>query len=142
MSANTPKNWKKLLLRWGAALVIGVLIAWLSARARGMKADISPALYARYWSDGCFVSALVIGGVGALTWVSSTGFLDIFSYGFSSLLTLFTSLRKPKDQVSYFDYKTYRAEKRKPARCEWLIVGLLFLAASVILLQIYYRIGA
>ena len=76
-----------------------------------------------------------------MTWISTTGVMDIFGYGFSSLVTLFTSLRKPRDQMTFLDYKTYREEKRKPARTEWLLIGLGFLAASVALLAIYHRLA-
>ena len=130
---------KTLLLRWGPPAAAGALIAWGAARARGLNGEISPALAARYWSDGCFAAALLIGGIGALIWISTTGVLDIFSYGFSSLLTLFTSLRSPKKQMTYLDFKTYRDEKRKPSRPEWVIIGLVFLAVSALLLVLYYR---
>ena len=140
MSAKGGSTAKKLL-RWALPCIIGLIIAFFSARARGLNGDITPALAARYWSDGCFVSAVLIGGIGAMTWISTTGVMDIFGYGFSSLVTLFTSLRKPRDQMTFLDYKTYREEKRKPARTEWLLIGLGFLAASVALLAIYHRLA-
>ena len=95
----------------------------------------------RYWSDGCFVAAVLIGGIGALTWISTTGLFDIFKYGFSSVITLFTPFRKPKDQMSFYDYKTYQAEKRRPARFELLAVGVFFLALSILLLMAYSSAG-
>ena len=136
------RRWSKRtqrLISWGAVVGVGLLIAWLAARARGLQGGISPAMAVRYWSDGCFVAALLIGGFGLLIWISTTGVLDIFSYGLTSLLTLFTPFKKPENHPSYLDYKTYRAEKRKPARLELLVAGAIYLLASILLLAIYHR---
>ncbi len=139
MKHKETNSCKKSLILGGAAVAAGALIAWGAAAARGLKAGVGTEMALRYWSDGCFVSAILLGGLGALTWISTTGIFDIFSYGFSSLIMLFTPFRKPKDQMTFPDYKTYREEKRKPARFELLAAGLFFLALSVVLLLLYYR---
>ena len=132
---------RKSLILCAAAAAVGVLIAWGAASARGLKPGVGTAMALRFWSDGCFVSAILIGGVGALTWISTTGFFDIFGYGFSSVITLFTPFRKPENQMSFPDYKTYRAEKRGPVRFELLAVGAFFLLLSVVLLAAYSSAG-
>ena len=137
---DTNPRGKRLLL-CGCTAAAGALIAWGAAAARGLKPGIGTAMTLRFWSDGCFVSAVLIGGLGALIWISTTGIFDIFKYGFSSLLVLFTPFRKPKDQMSFYDYKTYQAEKRKPARPELLAVGAFFLILSVLLLAAYSSAG-
>ena len=137
MSDRENKPRRKRLILTGVTMAIGALIAWGAAAARGLKPGIGKMMAFRYWSDGCFVAAILIGGLGALTWISTTGIFDVFRYGFSSVITLFTPFRKPKDQMSFFDYKTYRAEKRKPARFELLAVGLFYFLLSVLLLAVY-----
>ena len=132
---------RKRLIFCGVTVAAGILIAWGAAAARGLKPGTGTAMTLRYWSDGCFVAAVLIGGIGALTWISTTGLFDIFKYGFSSVITLFTPFRKPKDQMSFYDYKTYQAEKRRPARFELLAVGVFFLALSILLLMAYSSAG-
>ena len=132
---------RKRLIFCGVTVAAGILIAWGAATARGLKPGTGTAMTLRYWSDGCFVAAVLIGGIGALTWISTTGLYDIFKYGFSSVITLFTPFRKPKDQMSFYDYKTYQAEKRRPARFELLAVGVFFLALSILLLMAYSSAG-
>ena len=133
---DTDPRTKRLIL-WALVLAVGALIAWGAAAARGLKAGVGTAMALRYWSDGCFVAAVLIGGVGALTWISTTGLFDIFAYGFSSVIVLFTPFRKPRDQMSFYDYKTCRAEKRRPARFELLAAGAFFLALSILFLVLY-----
>ena len=132
---------RKRLIFCGVTVAAGILIAWGAATARGLKPGTGTAMTLRYWSDGCFAAAVLIGGIGALTWISTTGLFDIFKYGFSSVITLFTPFRKPKDQMSFYDYKTYQAEKRRPARFELLAVGVFFLALSILLLMAYSSAG-
>ena len=132
---------RKRLILCSCVTAAGALIAWGAAAARGLGPGVGTAMALRYWSDGCFVSAVLIGGVGALTWISTTGIFDIFKYGFSCVVVLFTPFRKPKDQLSFYDYKTLQAERRKPARFELLAIGVLFLILSMILLAAYTHIG-
>lgn len=129
---------KKALLQYGITVLVGLCIALPSAFARGLAGGQGMALSARYLSDGCFVAAVVLIGIGALCWVSATGFFDIFSYAFKSLLVLFSPLKHPRDQQSFFDYKTMKAEKRGTVPKYILLVGLIYLAVSLVLLAIYY----
>ena len=131
---------KKLIL-YASVAAVGALFAWGAAAARGLKTGVGTAMALRYWSDGCFVAAVLIGGVGAMTWISTTGLFDIFAYGFSSVIVLFTPFRKPRDQKSFYDYKTFREEKRRPARFELLIAGVFFLALSILFLVLYSSMG-
>ena len=128
---------KKSLIRIGIAAVVGALIAWGAAAVRGLKPGIGTAMTLRYWSDGCFVAAILIGSIGALTWISTTGLFDIFSYGFSAAIRMFIPFGRKKDIMPFYDYKTYRAEKRQPALYE-LVVGIFFLLISGLLLALYY----
>lgn len=129
---------KKSLIRIGITVVVGALIAWGAAAARGLKPGIGTALTLRYWSDGCFVAAVLIGSIGALTWISTTGLFDIFSYGFSAAVRMFIPFGRKKDIMPFYDYKTYRAEKRQPALFELLVVGIFYLLVSGLLLWLYY----
>lgn len=133
---------KKRLLLIGVTTAVGILIAWGAASARGLKPGVGTVMALRYWSDGCFVAAILIGGVGALTWISTTGLFDIFSYGISAAIRMFIPFGRKKDIMPFYDYKTYRAEKRQPALFELLAVGIFFLLVSGLLLALYYSSGA
>lgn len=134
------RKWVRAL-QYGVTAAIGLAISALTAWYQGFSPAQPFALNARYLSDGCFVAAVLLVGVGALTWISCTGFFDIFSYAVKSLLVLFTSLRKPKDQISFYDYKLLKEEKRGAAPRFILHVGLVFLGLSVLFLALYHRGG-
>ena len=59
--------------------VIALAIATAVAYAQGFAPSQEAMLWCRHFSDGMFVAAMMLGGLGALIWVSSTGFFDIFS---------------------------------------------------------------
>ena len=71
-------KWVSVLLRYGVTAVIGVVISAMTAWHQGFAWSQSFALNARYVSDGCFVAAVLLVGVGALSWISCTGFLTSF----------------------------------------------------------------
>lgn len=129
-------------VQYVSAIFVGLVIAVPVAFSQGLALGQPGYLSARYLSDGFFVAGLLIAGIGGLVWISSTGFFDIFSYGFHSLLVLFSSLRNPKDHEKYYDYKTMREEKRGQPLYFLVIVGAAFLLLAVICLGLYYNLPA
>lgn len=127
----------RLLLQYGVSAIIGLLIAVPLSLYRGFDASLPFSQNARYISDGCFVAGMLLTGIGALVWVSSTGFFDIFAYGFRSLLVLFTALVKPSDHKTFYEYKLDRERDRKKGVRFLLYVGLCFMLASYIFLRVY-----
>lgn len=124
----------------GVCAVVALAISVGIARYRGAAPDLPFALNCRFFSDGFFFSGLIFTGIGALTMIAGTGFFDMFSYAFRSLLVLFSWLRKPEDHVSYYDYKLERDAKRKKPLWTILITGLVCIALSVICLLLYYHL--
>ena len=133
------RKWAPVLLRYGITAAVGLGISAATAWHQGFAWAQSFALNARYLSDGCILAAVLLVGVGALGWISCTGFFDIFSYAVKSLLMLFTPLRKPEDQISFYDYKQLKAGKRGASPRFIFDVGVAFLALSVLFLWLYYR---
>jgi hypothetical protein len=127
------------LIKYGITTLVGAAIALPAAFARGLAGGQEWMLSARYLSDGCFAAAVLLIGFGGLCWISSTGFFDIFSYAFKSLLMLFSPLKKPGEHPSFFDYKTLKAEKRAAPPRYILFVGVGYLVASIVLLTIYHQ---
>lgn len=133
---------KKEAVRYIITAAIALLIAWPVATYRGMGAEQSAAWNARCLSDGFFTAGLLLTGLGALIWISTTGFFDMFSYAFHSLLVLFSPLRKPSEHESFFDYKQAKDMKRGKPLYFMVIVGVACLLVSVICLVLYYKLPA
>ncbi len=101
-----------------AAVVVFLYNAWnakldLTRYEYQIYAGMETAWTVRCVHDALFSAALIWLGFGGIMWVATTDFFDIFRYGFSSLLVLFTPFKSPKDHKKFYEYKQERAEKRK-----------------------------
>lgn len=121
------------------ALIVGLAIAIGVAFARGFSFQLPIKQMMQCLSDGFFVAGLLELGMGALIWVSTTGFFDMISYGFKSMLVLFTSLKNPKEHQNFYDYKTERDEHRGKTNFVLLIVGGALIVLSLVCLWLYYQ---
>ena len=133
---------KKTFISVLVQLGIALAIALFTAVKQGFALAGEAYLNFRYFSDGCFVSAVLFAGMGCLFWVSTTGFFDIFSYGFKSLLVLFSPLKRIKEHPHYYEYKCEKDAKRegKPLTHTTLFVGIGMVALSLICLALYYNL--
>ena len=133
---------KKTLTSLAVQLLIAAVIAVMAAVHQGFSLAGEGYLNCRYLSDGCFISAVIFIGMGGLLWISTTGFFDIFSYSFKSLLVLFSPLKKASEHPHYYEYKCEKEAKRegKPITHTTLIAGLVIMAASLICLALYYNL--
>lgn len=123
---------------YAACIVIGLLIAGLVAISADFGAGQTLSMNARILSDGCFVAGLIMTGVGLLVWISTTGFFDMFSYGFHSLLVLFSPLRKPEGHETFYDYKMAKDERRGRPMAALVVVGAGYILTSLLCLAVYY----
>lgn len=126
--------------RYGFSALAGVIIVVLVAARQGFALDQPPALNARYLSDGCFVAGLLLAGIGALMLIATTGFFDILSYGFQSLLVWVMPFRKPRDRVTFYDYKVAKELRRGKPSFFLLFTGLAYIVLSLVCLALYYRL--
>lgn len=133
---------KKTLLSIAVQLITAVIIAVSVAGYQGFALEQELYLNCRYLSDGFFVSAVIFVGLGVLLWISTTGFFDIFSYAFKSLLVLFSPLKKASEHPHYYEYKCEKDAKRegKPITHTVLVAGLIVLALCLISLALYYHL--
>lgn len=132
------KKWGKALSHAAYALAEPAL-AFAVARLRGLDFSKSVQLNARYLSDGFFVIGLLATGLGLLIWVSTTGFFDIMGYAVKSVVVLFSSLKKPKDHISFYDYKQIKNENRGKPLHALLLSGVACILLSLVCLVVYYR---
>ena len=128
---------KKNLLKYGIPALIGAAITIAVAMGQGLG-QVGAAMAMRALSDGCFVTTVLMGGMGALVWVSTTGFFDIFTYAGKSLLVLFSPMKQPEKLKKFYEYKADKDEKRKKADFTLLIVGVGYLLLSFAFLGGYY----
>ena len=128
---------KQKLLKFGVPFAIGAALALWVAWGQGLG-GVNAAWAMRTLSDGCFVSAVLLGGLGVLVWVATTGFFDIFTYAGKSLLVLFSPMRQPEKLKKFYEYKADKDEKRKKADFTLIIVGAAFLVLSFAFLGAYY----
>ena len=124
---------------WTAMAVAEAAVAAMLARYQGLDGAQTLSMNARCLSDGCFVVGLMMTGVGLLTWVATTGFFDMLSYGViygvRAFVGLFGGSRKPNDQ-SFYDYKMAKDEKRGSTQYAILASGIVFIGLSVVFLAI------
>ncbi len=134
-------NHKTKIWPFLASFLSGLIVSLAVARGRGLGSGQSPAMNARWLSDGFFVAAVMEVGLGALILISSsTDFFDMISYGFRSLLVLFTPFRKPEDQKSYYEFKLERQKKRVGPKWHLFISGVLLLALALAWFLVYLRL--
>ncbi|MBR4082360.1 MAG: DUF3899 domain-containing protein [Clostridia bacterium] len=127
---------KKKLLKYGLPFLIGAAIAVAVAAGQGLG-SVGAAMTMRALSDGCFVSTVLMGGLGLLIWVSTTGFFDIFSYAGKFALMAILPWKRLEKPVKFYDYKLEKEEHRKKGNHVLVIVGAVFLLLSVLFLLAY-----
>lgn len=87
--------------------------------------------------DGCFVSGVLLLGMGGLKWARNAGTFDMMSYGISSALHMtFPWIEQERKDADFVAYKERKKEERKPAG-DLLIAGAVYLVLAVIFLILY-----
>ena len=137
MSDNKKKWIKRIII-----LVLDViLITWISISRYNTRLASDPINVFHAMSDGFFVTGFLNFGLGALIWISTTGFFDVFGYSAKSILNFFLPRSwmermgmTPKGD--FYEYKVKRQEKRKepllPIETLWLggtmmLIALIFM---------------
>jgi len=117
----------------GAGLIIVFLVCW----PRGLFLEFDAVERYRILSDGFWIAAVAVGGVGILSAVASTGFFDLMGYAAGSLFAvLWRNVNKGRRAKDLYEYKLSREGKRRPA---WGLaaVGLGFFAAAVVFMLLH-----
>lgn len=123
-------------LKYSITAAIGTAFAVLIASQRGAFSSVTTADTLMAWCDGCFASAVLLGGIGLLAFVAAGGFFDIFSFGIRKLMLM---LQRDDNKLkgSYVDYKTAKAAKGRGGYGFLLIMAIIFLAGAFALLALY-----
>lgn len=128
----------KVLIQVVAGLLIAFFIMWYQGAFVATKtSDIVMAV-----GDGFTVAAVLYLGMGALMWISTTGFFDIFGYAFKRAARVFIPNFFVDAEGNFYEYKMEKVEKRKGfSQYSSLIIGAVFLVISIILTMVWYMIA-
>ncbi|MBR4032739.1 MAG: DUF3899 domain-containing protein [Clostridia bacterium] len=124
---------KKKLWQYGVCSAIGAVLSVFVMAFEGLfgSSGLSAKDVMAILCDAFFFSGALMASFGGLAWIASTGFFDMISYainvGAHSLLP-FIKL----ESRTFYDYKEAKAKKRGSAPRFILVVGLIFVALSVI----------
>lgn len=126
---------KKLLFN----SVLGLIIAAAVVSFGGLFQAESARDVFRILSDGFFVAAAMLLGMGGLVWTYNGGVLDGLGY---SVKTLFSRMTRDfeKNKVSFAEYREQR-EKKASSPKAMLVVGAILMVIAVIFLLVYMNIG-
>lgn len=119
---------KTYLILIGIALLVTVLVAV----SEGLFSSLTLLEVLRSLSDGFFLGAATVGGIGLLQWCRNEGAFDGISYSVSSFLhyTFGKSRERKENYAEYVERKHAKAKSIK----EFLIVGLGFLLVAIALI--------
>lgn len=118
-----------------AALVAAILMFALTAiSVKLFEYDSAYELIGNL-SDCFLIPGGLLAGVGALSWIGSQGFFDIFGFGVKTIADHFRPKHATHEKL--YDYQKRREEKRKPWLKSSLYVGLGFIAISLLLIIVY-----
>ena len=126
-----------------ATLVIGLLLSFAAMWIRGLFDAESVDEIVMAISDGFTVAGLLYLCLGALMWVSTTGFFDIFGYAFKKAAHALFPGMVDNTSANYYDYKVGKLGKRKGfSQHSALVIGAGFIVISFILTMVWYSISA
>lgn len=122
---------KTYLAEFGAGLLIVAYIVFVNRNTGHTLVHLL--------CDGCFVAAVLLLGSGGIIFCQKKGAFDIFGYGMKSALGLIVpgvSLMESDVKEDYFTYCERKAKERKKHH-QPMLVGLGYLAASLVFMGIY-----
>lgn len=99
-----------------------------------------------YLSDAFFVTGFLFASLGGLILISSTGFFDIFVYGFKTIGEIFLIPFRYKKHEKYYEFverrRLFREQRAKLLKfTDWiiLVIGLFFIGVAAFFLIFIYK---
>lgn len=137
------KNKSKIISYLIGSLIAVAMTVALAVSFGAFTAESTSLMFA-YLCNAAFVTAVFYCGVGLLAWVSTTGFFDIFGYGFKSLKYLFTPAKRDRSEGGYYEYAMEKRERKRDnvSTRFILVIGIVFLTISIVFLALWSYTGA
>lgn len=123
------------------ASVFGLVVAFLVAWLRGIFTAEDVLSVIKCLCDGFFVAAVLLGGIGLLSWCSNEGAFDMLSYSMSTLWRVTFARKEGWKKESYGDYKDRKHEKSREFSY-FLWVALVYLVLSIGLTVAYLSMSS
>ena len=122
------------LIGFLTSTVIGLGISFAIAYWQGIFEATTAETVLNTISDGAFVTGILYTGFGLLLLIANEGILDIFGFGFKSLVYLFTPRKLDKKATDYYAYRMKKKEERegKKVNTNILPVGVGFILLSLL----------
>lgn len=130
---------KKRLRQYGGGILLAVLVFIAGAVTQDLfgAGDIQKKLGLL---SNCFLfPAVLLGGIGGLSWAASEGTFDMLSYGFYMVFQRLLHPQKPIE--GFYEYKLGKEESRDGWLKHFLLIGLLCFCASAACLLAYTAVG-
>lgn len=131
---------KKNIISYVVAVVVSVGLILLVCGTKGvLTSHLTQQETIKYVCDGFFVAAVVLLGMGGLTWASGQGTFDGLGYTFSLWKEKFTNHKKDWHKREDFqEYKERKAEKKKNRKINhFLVMGGVLMIVAAILMIVY-----
>ena len=125
---------RRHILKYTAGVLFALAVFIAGVFAQGLFQE--PGMAERFGIlSNCFLfPAVLIGGIGALSWIANEGTFDMLSYGFGIFLQFLHPWIKWE---SFYEYKMRKQENQKGWLKHYLVIGLVCFIASVICLILY-----
>lgn len=130
---------KKALLRYGITFAVGLLLAFFAALIQGVFAQTETVALMKVLCNSFFASGVLIACVGLLVVATEGGAFDMLAY---AVVLIFDGLRRDVSKRKYKDFYEYKQAKKEKKRSFGflLIVGVIFIAISLVFLIPYYNL--
>lgn len=119
-------------IKYVSAAIVGALIVLIVCWSEGLF--LGPELQKAYRiiCDGCFISSVLLIGIGLMCMISNEGIFDVLSYGVINIFRIFHPSNKVfSERESFYDYRM-RKHGKKVGFAFMLIVGSVYLAAAFV----------
>lgn len=129
----------KKLYRYLITIAIGLVMTFLVLLSKGAFGMSNTKDIIHTLSDAFIVPGVVITGIGLLVFATNEGVFDIIVYGVGQFVKMFSA---NPSRRKYKDFNEYREVKRstKLSFGYIVIVGVIFLAISIILSLVWYKL--
>lgn len=133
----------KLKLLWKYLICFGIMGIFTAGMLISLGFSFTNDLIDIYsnLADAFTVPGLLMVLVGALVWVSTTGFFDTLTFGVSILFKGLLPFKKGERFERFYDYKARKDEKRLTGYGFIVISGAIFLVIGIIFTVLFSKIS-
>lgn len=129
----------KALKKYLITLLVGFFAVGVIIWDKNIFAQTEPIKIYHILCDAFFAAGTVLTCAGLLIFSSNEGTFDMLVYGMRSFFDLFRKTSRRKYDT-FYDYRESRADKKVPFGF-LVIIGLCFLAVSLVMYYLYCQCG-